>query len=306
MVTESERKWPVSRYPSLRSLVMLETVSRRGTFRAAADELNTSPSAISHRIADLEAALGAPLFHRSGRNVELNTAGREYVRDIRIALGMISNSAIRFAEGAKGLPVRIALHPPLAHNWLAPRMIKLAAAFPSNQFEFIYAERPSEAFADEVDIAIDWGTEETCLQKGGQVLVPRVVTLVSSPEYSAMHNNEWSIATLGERRLLQMTLAPLEMIQWLTQLGEDPNRFNFPFRFSSTALLLAAVRNGLGLGLACRNLIAEDLRRKRLVAPFQNEFSTGDCYYIVKMPRMRDKKLADEIRAWFLTEAELG
>lgn len=296
----------MSRLPSMRSLVMLEAISRQGTFRAAADELNTSPSAISHRIADLEATLGAPLFNRSGRNVELNTAGREYVREIQNALSLISTSASRFAEGAQAIPVRIALHPPFAHSWLAPRMTKLAEAFPNNRFEFIYAARPSEAFTDHVDIAIEWGNEKTCLQKDGKILLPRVVTLISSPEYAAKNCNGWTIDTLQEHSILQLSMAPAEFSQWLIQLHADPSDFETSFRFSSTALLLAAIRNGLGVGIACRNLVADDLRSGKLIAPFDHEFATGDCFYIVKMPRMRDKQLSDRIVAWFVAQAEGG
>jgi len=103
-----------------------------------------------------------------------------------------------------------------------------------------------------------------------------------------------------------MSLAPLEFSQWLSQLDADPADFESSFRFSSTALLLAAIRNGLGVGMACRNLIADDLRSGKLIAPFDHELATGDCYYIVKMPRMRDKQLADAIVAWFLAQAEVG
>ncbi len=290
--------------PSMRSLTMLEAISRQGTFRGAAEQLNTTPSAISHRIADLEATLGAPLFNRTGRSVELNTAGLEYVREIKIALGIIETSGRRFAEGAKAIPVRIALHPPFAHNWLAPRLNRLAEAFPDNRFEFIYAERPSETFADEVDIAIDWGTEKTCVSKGGETLVPRVVTLVTSADYARTVVGAWTLETLKERRLLQMSSAPHEFGQWLEQFGAEVADFSASFSFSTTALLLAAVRNGLGVGLSCRNLIAKDLQSGRLIAPFEQVLATGDCYYIVKMPRMRDKRLAERISSWFVSESD--
>ncbi|MEQ9258125.1 MAG: LysR family transcriptional regulator [Roseovarius sp.] len=162
---------------------MLEAVARHGTFRGAAQELNTTPSAVSHRIADLEASLGAPLFNRSGRSVEITAAGREYAREIRSALGLIATSGQRFSAGAESVPIRIALHPPFAHTWLAPRLSRLADSFPEYNFELVYVDRPSEAFGDEVDIAIDWGAELTSAEKGGDVLLPRAVTLVSTPSY---------------------------------------------------------------------------------------------------------------------------
>ena len=296
----------MARLPSTRSLVILETISRNGTFRAAAEELNTTPSAISHRIADLESELGAPLFSRSGRTVELNPAGREYVREIRKALNVISTSGVRFAKGARSLPVRVALHPPFAHNWLAPRLPRLNEAFPDTRFEFVYAERPSEAFADEVDVAIDWGTEIQCHHKNGNILLPRVVTLIASPDYLETYDGNWTLETLLESRILYCSSTSHEFSLWLSQMGADPSDYDSHFLFSSTALLLAAIKSNLGAGMSCRNLIADDLNSRKLVAPFQHNYVTGDCYYIVKMPRMRDKRLSEAIVAWFTKEAETG
>ncbi|WP_150294319.1 LysR family transcriptional regulator [Sphingobium estronivorans] len=65
-------------------LYHLETllwIERLGTFAAAADRLNTSQPAISARVRELEAHLGASLFRREGRTMSLTPAGRQLVRD---------------------------------------------------------------------------------------------------------------------------------------------------------------------------------------------------------------------------------
>ena len=50
-------------------------VARCGGFRAAALELDLSPSALSHAINGLEAKLGVRLFNRTTRKVSLTEAG---------------------------------------------------------------------------------------------------------------------------------------------------------------------------------------------------------------------------------------
>ena len=57
--------------PSMQALRCFEAASRMESFKAAANELHITPSAISHRIADLEAMLGVALFERGGRSVKL-------------------------------------------------------------------------------------------------------------------------------------------------------------------------------------------------------------------------------------------
>ena len=52
-----------------------EAVARRLSFSAAADELHLTQSAISRQIKSLEDELGASLFNRGTRKVELTAAG---------------------------------------------------------------------------------------------------------------------------------------------------------------------------------------------------------------------------------------
>ena len=54
------------RLPPLNGLEAFEAVARHGSFAKAADALSITPSAVSHRIAQLEWLLGVPLFVRLG------------------------------------------------------------------------------------------------------------------------------------------------------------------------------------------------------------------------------------------------
>lgn len=56
-------------------------IARLGTFRAAAERLNTTQPAISARIRELEGQLGVELFRREGRRMVLTSRGRQLVRD---------------------------------------------------------------------------------------------------------------------------------------------------------------------------------------------------------------------------------
>ena len=73
---------------------MLAVARHRG-FRAAATELGTSRSALSHAIAALEAKLGVRLFHRTTRSVSLTEAGEQFVSSVAPALGQIKEAMER-------------------------------------------------------------------------------------------------------------------------------------------------------------------------------------------------------------------
>lgn len=56
-------------------------IARLGTFRAAAERLNTTQPAISARVREIEAQLGIRIFQREGRGVVLTARGRQLVQD---------------------------------------------------------------------------------------------------------------------------------------------------------------------------------------------------------------------------------
>ena len=66
-----------SRLP-LRGIAVFATVARLGSLKAAASELNLSPSAVSHAIRALEEELGVELFKRVSRGVRLTPDAARY------------------------------------------------------------------------------------------------------------------------------------------------------------------------------------------------------------------------------------
>ena len=89
----------------LRHLVYFREVARQLHFRKAADTLSIAQPALSRQIAQLETALGTPLFVRSRRRVELTPAGKalaERVEPVLRALAKIPSELQALAEGGSG------------------------------------------------------------------------------------------------------------------------------------------------------------------------------------------------------------
>ncbi|WP_313825501.1 LysR family transcriptional regulator, partial [Leclercia sp.] len=70
----------------LTELEVVMAVVRRGSFRAAAQELGMSATAVSNAVAGLESRLQTRLFNRTTRSVGLTDAGQRYVARIGPAL----------------------------------------------------------------------------------------------------------------------------------------------------------------------------------------------------------------------------
>lgn len=142
---------PRPRLPSLNALRTFEAAARLGHFARAAEELGVTPSAAAQQIRQLEAWLGAGLFHRQAQGVVLTAAARE-------ALPVLAEGFDRLAEAVQRLraslgppSLSVAALPSIAQFWLSPR---LRRAFPGLQVSLAAEERPPRFRRDLYDLGV--------------------------------------------------------------------------------------------------------------------------------------------------------
>ncbi len=87
---------------SNQDLVVIDTVARRGSFSAAADELHKVPSAISYTVKSIENKLNVILFKRLHRKVKLTPAGVYFVEQARLLLKQMDDIKFQTQRVANG------------------------------------------------------------------------------------------------------------------------------------------------------------------------------------------------------------
>src|SRR5690554_1812876 len=90
----------------LNLLSMFTAVAEAGNFRAAADRLGVTRSAVSQGMQRLENALGQPLFHRTTRSVRLTEEGERFLQSVSNPLNEIAaalEAAMDVTESPHGL-----------------------------------------------------------------------------------------------------------------------------------------------------------------------------------------------------------
>ncbi len=107
--------------PSTSMLVALDAAARAGSFTAAARELNLTQGAISRQINALEDQLDVILFERAGKTVLLTEAGKNYAREIGVALQTIRNASLNAMTNPPNGILNLAILPTFGTRWLMPR-----------------------------------------------------------------------------------------------------------------------------------------------------------------------------------------
>lgn len=77
---------------TLRQMRAFAEVARRLSFVRAAEALHLTPPAVTMQVKELEAAVGLPLFERSGRQVSLTTAGEYLLLHARRMLAVLKDA----------------------------------------------------------------------------------------------------------------------------------------------------------------------------------------------------------------------
>ena len=110
----------------LETQMYVAVLAEEGSFSRAAQRLRTSQSFLTRKIADLEKNLGAKIFVRSTRRLELTVAGRLLLPDVQLSLRHAERAwELARCHGRKeNGPIRIG-YSPYTHGTLMPMLHRL-------------------------------------------------------------------------------------------------------------------------------------------------------------------------------------
>ncbi len=116
-------RYPVAeRLATLERLSTFEVAARHESFALAADELALTPSAVSHRINQLEEELGIQLFVRSHRKVELTREGKRVYWALKASLDGLNQEILDIKNQELSGSLTVSSRPSIAQCWLVPAL----------------------------------------------------------------------------------------------------------------------------------------------------------------------------------------
>lgn len=143
---------------NLRFIEAFVWVARLHSFKAASEKLGTTQTAISARIATLEAEFGVRLFERDKRSVTLTHAGDELLAHAEQLLGMSARMMEAVADRANyGGTFSIGAIEAVVHTWLPELLRQLRVSFPKVRAEihsYMTADLHDELLKGHIDLAL--------------------------------------------------------------------------------------------------------------------------------------------------------
>jgi LysR family transcriptional regulator, glycine cleavage system transcriptional activator len=146
--------------PPLSSLRTFEAVARLGSLRLAAEELNVTPTAVSHQITGLENYCGQTLFRRRPRPLALTEAGERLFPLIRDGLDLFAVAMTQLREPEPVVRrLRVSTTNAFAARCLVPMLPMWHRENPVVEIEVIGTDAVVNLHAGEADVALRYARE---------------------------------------------------------------------------------------------------------------------------------------------------
>ncbi|NML13819.1 LysR substrate-binding domain-containing protein [Azohydromonas caseinilytica] len=255
---------PPPRIPPIHCLLSFEALARLRSVTLAAEELSVTPSAVSHRMRQLESQLGVRLFARG--DFALTADGAAYLAHVRQglqALQQLPGSATRTGAPTR---LRLAVTPTFSREILLPKLALFRHAYPEVELIMQVAIPLSNVKAEEADLEVRYGTgpyadvEQVCVLRDE-------VCPVCSPDYfneAGPFNGFDTAEVVSRARLIRSPLEPWGT--WFRACGinlAEPRSGGT--QFNDVGLLLDAAAAGFGVALARLRLAQSWLDTGRLL-----------------------------------------
>lgn len=250
------------RLPPLNSLRLFEAAGRHRSFKLAAEELNVTPSAVSHGIQSLETWLGVTLFVRGRRGLIMTGAGIAYLPRVREALELIATATEDIPGRRSSGRLSVSVAPTFGIRWLIPHLPRFSARHPDVEVSVDTSHRPVEFPRDGVDLAIRMGRGDWPDLYAVRLIVEELVP-VCAPRLAESVS---TVADLADQTLLHVATVTEDWAAWATLAGVAVPDLGRGLRFDTIQMALEAASQGLGVAIGRQPLIAGDLAAGRLVA----------------------------------------
>jgi DNA-binding transcriptional LysR family regulator len=213
----------------LEDVVLFIRVVEKGSFSSAGRDLRMSAAVVSHRIMTLEKRLGARLFTRTTRSMQLTTSGQlfhEHAVEL-VEAAQRAESSIGDEAGTPRGPIKVTAPLGLGRRLLGPAVLRFSALYPGMDIRIRLSEHLVDLTAEGIDVALRLAnfTDSSFILKK---VAPVSRVVCAAPAYL-------------ERSGVPRTIDDLERHACLLLRFPGSRQFRWPFRDSKGKIAQVAV-----------------------------------------------------------------
>ena len=237
-----------------------------GSFRGAAQRLNTTQPAISQRIAQLEREMGVKLLSREHRMASPTPSGRQLMVYAEKLIGLRSEMMAEVGDrsATRGV-MRLGVAETIVHTWL-PRLIKsVNTAYPNLSLEIevdITPNLSARLLAQEIELAFVVGPLSAAGMRN-RILCDYPIGFLASPALG-LGNAPLTVHDLAKFPIITFPrkTQPYEIVRSLFNRPDLP-----PIRLHASASLATVIHmaiEGLGIAVIPTAIVENELADGRL------------------------------------------
>ena len=263
------------RIPPIQCLLTFEALARLRSVTLTADDMCVTPSAVSHRVKQLEQILGTQLFGRA--DFSLTTDGSAYLAHVREGLKALQRfpGGAALAVGKRRL--KLAVTPTFARAILIPRLRQFTEAYPEIDLALQVSIPLLDVVAEDADLMVRFGAGHYADVEHVEI-ARDVVTPLASPAFVREHGPFERPEDLEGTPLLRSPLEPWRT--WFAATGLPWPEPQEGSQFNDVGLMCDAAAAGMGVALVRLKLGLPWIDNGTLVRLFDTDAPSPHAHYL--------------------------
>lgn len=260
---------------NLQQIEAFVKIANNNSFSKTAKELHLTQPTISAYITNLEDELGAQLFARTTKSVELTESGKKiylYAREL-VALAQTITGMFRTREQDSMEKEIIIAASTIPAQYLLPKILaEYSRRYPCSRFRVIESDSAG-VIADIIDHKADIGFVGTAISQPHCDYIPffedeLVVVTPNSEKYRAIKSQEMSLDWLQDETYVLRedgSGTRREAMKHLKEIGINEDELKVIASFANTDAVLMSVKEGVGITVISRLAAQEKIAREEIL-----------------------------------------
>ncbi|MDJ0750556.1 MAG: LysR substrate-binding domain-containing protein [Woeseiaceae bacterium] len=290
---------------SLRGLRTFCVAARYESFRAAADELFITSSAVSHQIRGLEEELGLQLFDRGTRELKLTEAGSSLYEELAPLIDQLDAVVADHRKSGSRTSIRLSVQPFFASEFFVPRLSEFTAQHPDIDIQVGTSDESAEKHPADADLSVRLFRSPPSGYRA-DLLFPLRMVPAGSPDFKK------SLVVQKKRikspfPLIVHETRPKAWKYWSKSTGIQIPDDAKVTRLDSMIAVVRAAEQGIGAALVPVPIADLWFKQGSIVRLFRQELVADVSYYLVSREDRDGDPAIETLRRWILEKfAEQG